>query len=146
MEQKRRTSRRDFLKGKSAAAALADVTEGVLGVEDDAEPLPDPRPHGHLIQLTRRAMACNFEFFLNAGQDQQGTQTALAALDGIGQLEDQLSVYREQSEVSQLNRTAAAADVPVEPRLLELLREALELARQSGGAFDITSGRLSDVW
>ena len=146
MEQKRKTSRRDFLKGRSAAAALAEVTEGVLGVEDSAEALPSPQPDGYLIQLSRRAMACNFEIFLNAGQYPQGTETALAAFDLIELLEDQLSVYREHSELSHINRAAVEGEVPVEPRLFGLLTDALELTRHTRGAFDITSGRLSDVW
>lgn len=146
MQQKPKTSRRDFLKGRSAIEALADVTQGVLGVEDAAEPTAEERPEGYLIELSRRAMACNFEVFLKAGRYPHGTETALAAFDLIGQLEDQLSIYREHSEVSKINRTAAEQPVQIESRLFQLLTDALELARHSGGAFDITSGPLSDAW
>ena len=65
------------------------------------------RAESYLVRLSRRAMACTFEVFLNAGQYPHGTEAALAALDLVDRLEDQLSVYREDSEISQLNRTAA---------------------------------------
>ena len=56
------------------------------------------------------------------------------ALDLVDQLEDQLSIYRDGSEISRLNRTAAREAVPVEPRLYALLDEALSLSRQTDGA------------
>ena len=40
-------------------------------------------------------MACEFEVLLNAGQYADGTELAVAALDLIDRLEDQLTVYRD---------------------------------------------------
>jgi len=91
-------------------------------------------------------MACQFEVLLNAGQYAEGANRAVAALDLIDRLEDQLSVFRAQSEVSRLNRAAGQGEVEVEPRLFELLQLAAEIHRRSGGAYDITSGPLSKVW
>jgi thiamine biosynthesis lipoprotein len=69
-----------------------------------------------------------------------------AALDLIDQLEGQLSVYRETSEVSNINRRAATEAVVVEPRLFDLLTTAEWLARETDGAFDITAGALVKAW
>ena len=91
-------------------------------------------------------MACQFDVFLNAGQNPAGTESALAALDLVEALEDQMTVYREHSEISRLNRTAADRPVIVERRLLSLLQQALELHRATEGAFDITAGPLSKIW
>lgn len=91
-------------------------------------------------------MACEFELLLNEGQYPGGPDAALEALDLVGELEAQLSVYRETSEVSQLNRSAAQGPVIVERRLFDLLRRGLELWRATDGAFDLTSGPLSKVW
>jgi FAD:protein FMN transferase len=44
-----------------------------------------------------------------------------AALDLIDDLEDQLTVYRDHSEISLLNQRAATEDIPVESRLFDLL-------------------------
>jgi FAD:protein FMN transferase len=91
-------------------------------------------------------MACEFEVLLNAGQRDEATEAALAALDIVEHLEAQLTVYRETSEVSRLNRRAASEPVTVELSLYELLWQARQFWELTRGAFDITSGPLSRVW
>ena len=95
---------------------------------------------------SRRAMACTFEVFIDGGRYRNAAPAALAALDLVDRLEDQLSIFRPDSEISRLNRDAAFDPVEVEPRLYALLAEAVELYRETGGAFDITAGQLSRVW
>lgn len=91
-------------------------------------------------------MACEFEVLLNAKQYAHGTETAMAALDLVDSLEAQLTVYRHDSEVSQLNSSAHAHPVEVEPRLFGLLERAAEIHRETSGAYDVTSGPLSKIW
>ena len=136
------STRREFLQGKAAADALADV--GRSGASPSE--LPEPRGDAYLVKVARRAMACQFEVFLNAGQYAFDTQTALAALDLVDRLEDQLSVYREHSEISRLNRRADDEAMAVEPRLFALLEKALQIHAETAGAYDITAGPLSRVW
>jgi thiamine biosynthesis lipoprotein len=100
----------------------------------------------YLLQVARTAMACEFQLFLNAGQHPGATETALEALDLVDALEDQLTVYRDHSEVSQLNRAAAIEAVTVERGLFELLEQSVQLYKTTGGAFDITAGPLTKVW
>ncbi len=142
----RKSSRRDFLKGKAAARAVADLAQKTApgGVDDPW--LADATAESYLVGVSRRAMACHFEVFLNAGQYEQGTEASLEALDLVEALEDQMSVFRRESEISRLNRLAAEAPVEVEPRLFELLELALELHKGTGGAFDVTSGPLWKAW
>jgi thiamine biosynthesis lipoprotein len=68
------------------------------------------------------------------------------ALDLIEALEAQLTIYRDDSEVSRLNATAHAGPVKVEPGLFALLHRAWELSRDTGGAYDVTAGALSEAW
>jgi thiamine biosynthesis lipoprotein len=91
-------------------------------------------------------MACPFEVFLNEGNHQEATDRAIEALDLVDDLEAQLSVYRQRSEISQLNAIAAQRPVKIEAQLFELLQEAVTLCTETGGAFDITSGPLIKVW
>lgn len=140
---RRESTRREFLSGRAAADALADLAAGKTpsgGGTLDLVNVP------YLVQLGRRAMACQFEVFLNAGQYPQGAEAALAALDLVDALEAQLTVYRDSSELMHVNRHAADEPVPVEQGLFQLLAQSLELHAETGGAFDITSGPLSKAW
>ena len=71
---------------------------------------------------------------------------ALKALDFVDELEQQLSVYREDSEVSRLNRTAGQGPVRVAENLWKLIQVGLTLHQETQGAFDLTAGPLSKVW
>ncbi|HEY2148014.1 MAG TPA: FAD:protein FMN transferase [Pirellulales bacterium] len=160
----RKTSRRAFFQGQAAIDAIADAlptaAEHSTSSNAPAGPIPNrpddfaiepsstpfAGPSSYLICVGRSAMACEFEVFFNAGQYADGTEAAIAALDLVDRLEEQLTVYRPSSEVSRLNREAAERDVEVEPRLFALLRFACELHRRTGGAYDITSGPLSKAW
>jgi thiamine biosynthesis lipoprotein len=75
-----------------------------------------------------------------------GVGAASAALDEVARIESQLSVYREESELSLLNRRAWSGAVGVEPGLYRLLERCRDLAELTGGAFDITAGPLSRIW
>lgn len=136
-----RSSRREFLQGKAAVEAIAQIDVGA-----DGAALPPVASDSYLLRWSRRAMACTFEVFQNAGQYEHGAEAALAALDVVEQLEDQLSIYRDHSEISRLNRAAATGPVTVEPQLFALLAQAVGIHRETQGAFDVTSGPLSAVW
>lgn len=143
---KRKSSRRDFLTGRAAGDAMADAAAEAL--PDDDHPGPSNRAAGpsYLVRVARRAMACEFEVRLGAGRYQQGTESALEALDLVEALEEQMSVFRHDSEICHINRTAAREPVEVEPRLFELLELAQRLHGETGGAFDLTAGPLWEVW
>jgi len=100
----------------------------------------------HLLSVSREAMACLFEIVVDAATYRDATDVAVAALDLVEQLEGQLTVYRDTSEVMLINRRAANAPVEVESGLFQLLTRAVALSEATGGAFDITAGQLSKVW
>jgi thiamine biosynthesis lipoprotein len=90
-------------------------------------------------------MATTFEVMLPFGTP-DALAAAEAALDAIDRLEAQLTVYRDTSEVSRLNRAAPHAAVPVEPGLFELLGLAARITAESEGAFDVSAGALVKAW
>lgn len=98
-----------------------------------------------LIRLGWRAMATGWEILVPFG-----TADAVAAgqeaFELLDELEDQLTVYREHSEVSRLNRVAARREVQVEPRLYDLLEVARQVTAETDGAFDVTTGALIKAW
>lgn len=146
-DESRPPTRRDFLRGKAAVDALADLAESV-GSEaaNSGASRVSPPSEPYLIRFGRRAMACEFEVLVNAGEHAEVTQAAVTALDLVDQLEEQLSVYRESSEISRINRAAGATWVQVEARLFRLLQQAAHLHTATAGAYDITSGPLTKAW
>jgi thiamine biosynthesis lipoprotein len=139
----RPTNRREFLLGKSAVEAAAHIADHLL-----EEPPLDPSvsDQSYLTRVSRRAMACQFEVLLNTGQYPQGTLAAVEALDLVDRLEQQMTVFRDDSEISELNRAAFEGPVEVEPKLFELLCRGIGLYHETQGAYDLTAGPLSRVW
>ena len=135
MTPERPASRREFLRGRASVGSTSKQTQA-----------DTPKPTGYLEQYTKDAMACRFEILLNRRQFQKGPQAVADGFELLDLLEDQLSIYRDHSEVSQLNRSAPTTRTPVETRLFHLLKLAEELYEATGGAFDITSSPLTKLW
>jgi thiamine biosynthesis lipoprotein len=140
-------SRRDFLRGRAALKAVAETVETAMDKQLGETASPEAiRSATQVLTLTRRAMACEFEIRLNTSRQENDTAAAMAALDLIERLEDQLTIYRKESELIDLNRRAATEPVLVEQRLFELFELCGRVHKETNGAFDPTSGPLSDVW
>jgi FAD:protein FMN transferase len=99
-----------------------------------------------IITARCRAMATYFEVALWGKEEQYLTTVGEQVIEEIHRLEQQLSMYREDSDVYELNFVAAYRPVVVEPRLFALLKRAKELSEATGGACDITIGPLLQAW
>jgi thiamine biosynthesis lipoprotein len=99
-----------------------------------------------LIRVSRRAMATTFEVAIPVGSLRDPVAAAEGALDLIDALEDQMTVFRDHSEVSRLNESAAGGFVEVEPRLFELFARCAVWTKETAGAFDIATGALTKAW
>jgi thiamine biosynthesis lipoprotein len=108
------------------------------------EPSPDP-PADHWVRVHRTAMACRFEVTLS-GEHAVHLGAAREALAEADRVEELLTVFRETSEVSRLNALAATESVVASPELFALLRTAVRLHADTGGAFDPTSTPLLRTW
>src|SRR5262249_14821679 len=126
----------------SAGEILGELREAA---ELAVAPLPPDDQELTLLRLSRRAMATTFEVLLPFGTPDALAKGA-AALDLIDDLEDQLTPYRDHSEVCRLNRVAPYAPVAVEAGLFDLLARAADLTAATGGAFDVTTGALIKAW
>ena len=93
------------------------------------------------LVVARRAMACEFSIFFPAGT-RSGVDAGCAALDEVERLESKLSIYRQDSDLSYINRYAAEAPVRADAEVYRLLRSAASLSATTAGAFDSTSGAL----
>lgn len=97
------------------------------------------------LHVNRKAMACKFEVTLHQSTE-CGVSIASNALDQVEEIEKQLSVFKEDSAVSVVNRNASTQAVRVDRSLFELLLLCKELYDETEGAFDITSGPLTRCW
>lgn len=138
-------SRRDFLTGIALRREVEHVGTRLAHSIAEALPIRDIPQAGPTVRLETRAMACKFSVVMNPGSSRR-VMIASDALDMIHALEAQMSVYQPESELSQLNRRAAAESIHVEVELFRLLLEARDISRETGGAFDPTSGPLIALW
>jgi thiamine biosynthesis lipoprotein len=105
-----------------------------------------PGPEQSWTTLTRAAMGCLFAVFVDPRRFPGSLPAAADALELVGSLESELTVYSPASHLSEVNRRADREEVTVSANLAELLRVSLELFAATGGAFDVTAGPLSKVW
>ncbi len=81
------------------------------------------------------------------GEDRTRMEEAVdAAFAEVHRLDEMLSNYKPESELSEVNRLAAEHPVAVTPELFDLLAACVAYSRESEGAFDITVGPLMKVW
>jgi len=109
------------------------------------EPVNHPARDYSLVRVSRRAMATTFEVALPFGTP-DAVPAAEAALDVIDAVEDQLTVFRESSEVAALNARAAIEPVPVSESLFKLLEICAALSLETAGAFDPATGAMTKAW
>jgi len=138
-------SRRDFLSGRALRGQIEETGEALAEALLENGPqqlIPDAGP---TVRLQTRAMACEFGVVMNPGPPRQ-VMLASDALDMIQALEAQMTVYRAESELSEINRRAASGPVTVEESLFRLLSLARDVSEETAGAFDPTSGPLIALW
>ncbi len=77
-----------------------------------------------------------------ADSAEQAHPAMRAAFARVREIDERLSDYRDDSEVSKLCRAPAGTPVRVSKDLSTVLASSLEWWSRSGGAFDVTAGRL----
>ena len=92
-------------------------------------------------------MGAVFEIVLYAPNSATAEAAFASAFARIAELDDILSDYDPDSELSRLSKSApTVAPVAISDDLLRLLQRAVSLSRCSDGAFDVTIGPLSRLW
>jgi thiamine biosynthesis lipoprotein len=90
-------------------------------------------------------MGVPVRMILHAPSDLVAGNAARAAFARIAELDDKMSDYRPQSEVRMLSDHPGDWQT-VSPDLFAVLVRAEEVSRNSGGAFDVTLGPLTELW
>lgn len=104
-----------------------------------------PAPH---LQLSGATMGTTWHITVleQEGIDTSAEQLQQAIDEQLRLINQQMSTYIDDSELSRLNRAPAEQPVAVSNNLFDVLLLSLEVGWLTDGAFDITVGPLVDVW
>jgi thiamine biosynthesis lipoprotein len=98
------------------------------------------------IRLREPLMGTDVSVELWHADREEGMAAAQAVMAEYHRINTLMSTYIEDSEISRLNREAAQAPFVVGPELFEVVTCALQLARLSGGCFDITYDSVGSLY
>ena len=97
-------------------------------------------------RFAHRAMATVFEIVVVHEDLVYGEQCAHEAFREVDRLEQALSRFVENSDISRINNAAVGKPVRVGIDAFECLEHCVELSAETNGACDVSIGALSDYW
>lgn len=99
------------------------------------------------IQLSGPTMGTTWKVTVVAAlNDAEQAAAADAIARVLAEVDEQMSTWRADSEISRFNAAATTAPVPASQGFLEVVALSLEIAAASDGAFDITLAPLLAAW
>jgi len=93
--------------------------------------------------LACEAMATTFKVTVVHADPLYARQAAAAALADLDRIEGRLSRFVETSDISRINRLERGQETVVQLDTFECLAIALEVGRETGGAFDVAYGSVA---
>lgn len=108
-----------------------------------------PQPKGASVtELTGTTFGTTFSVkVVEPPRTPEAEQELLAAVERELKLVDrQMSTWKDDSLLSELNRAQVGTPFPIEPALATVLALSQQIHAQSGGAFDVTVGPLVNRW
>jgi len=97
-------------------------------------------------RFSHEAMATTFEVIILHEDARYAQQAAWAAFDELGRLEQELSRFIENSDISRINNLAANQPLQIGLAAFEFLQLCARIYAETNGAFDITIGSLLGCW
>ncbi|MCF6157978.1 MAG: FMN-binding protein [wastewater metagenome] len=106
----------------------------------------DSSPEVKLFKQTRMIMGTFAEVSVYSGDEETAGRAVDAALNEMERLDRIMSNYKEDSELSLINKKAAQSPVPCNGDLLDVIEKSHYYSELSGGAFDITVSPVVALW
>jgi FAD:protein FMN transferase len=122
-----------ILTRSALAAALAAV-------------LPAPQSSLQRLEAVEPHMGTLVKITVYAATEDEARAAFRAAFDRIRDLDNTLSDYKADSELSQITNQAVGHAVRVSDDLFTVLRASQQLAEETNGAFDVTQGPVIRLW
>ncbi len=104
--------------------------------------LDEPGIDGSLFRAGHLAMATEYEIIIRHTDSRYAGQAAFAAFEELVKLEQELSRFIENSDISRINTAAPKVPVLIGPAAMDCLEEAQILHRITTGAFDPGAGKI----
>jgi thiamine biosynthesis lipoprotein len=115
-------------------------SEGEVRILQEDESMIDP------LRFEHHAMNTIFEILMIYNDKDYAEKAAYAAFAELDRLEQELSRFLPNSEISRINKLKYLEAVIVSPDTFQCLKECLMLYNLTKGAFDISAGPLIDLW
>ena len=97
-------------------------------------------------EATHNAMGTVYKVAAYGANQAYVSEVLRQAFEIIDRLDQQMSNYKPDSELSAINREAGRENVMVEPHLFGLLQDSFRFSQETDGAFDVTVGPLMKAW
>jgi thiamine biosynthesis lipoprotein len=112
----------------------------VAYVKSDSAEIPGMQRFSH------EAMATTFEVMVVHEDTRYAQQAATAAFDELDQLEGDLSLFIENSDIARINNLPSNRPLPIGPAAFDCLQLSARIYAETSGAFDVTIGSLMACW
>lgn len=99
-----------------------------------------------MVKRTQMHMGTLVSITAVGASEQEANRAINAGFQEVKRLEQLLSTWIPDSELSRVNASAGVKPVPVSPETLTLVRRAMQVAEMTGGAFNIAVGPAVNAW
>ena len=106
----------------------------------------DPEMPSYFRKRSQLLMGTVLEIYAYGKNIKDIDAAANIAFDEVNRIEQLLSTYLPDSEISKLNQSASKFPVQVSSEVIELLQRSKKLNERTKGAFDISVGPLVHLW
>ena len=130
------------------AVALAMLSFSLVASSTLKAAPPGAASNRPLMRVEKSLQAMGTTYTIAAYGDNPRNLEAIldASFEEVRRVDELLSNYKPDSELSQLNRLGASEPQRVSPEFYDLISACVRYSRESEGAFDITVGPLMKVW
>lgn len=98
------------------------------------------------VQKTETIMGTEITITVVARSVEEGESAIEAGMAELRRLDAMMSLYKDTSEITQVNLAAGKHPVKVSPEMIEVVEDARKISELSGGVFDVTVGPLVVLW
>jgi FAD:protein FMN transferase len=131
----------------AACVVMLAAATGLVGASGPATTPVSLQPVSlQPVSLQRYVMGTMIDIVVYHTSQADGVRAAERAMREIERLDRVLSHFKEDSDLSRLNREASRGFVAVDSSLYDIVSQSIEWSRRTGGTFDITIAPLLRTW